>query len=161
MFFFSYDLSTVHILYWQFTWPFISRHISCSFSPWVSSLNKQTMQPKAGVRLCCCVQMPGLCCVPLNGDHRSVKMRLLKPADRWPTRPWIACNISASIPTGVFDCCGAPQESHLLTSHCDQWYFFPSDKIEKKWNWHSRLGNESIAASQAVWLSKTHKCRAG
>lgn len=37
---------------------------------------------------------------------------------------------------------------------------FPGDTTQKRWYWHLRPGRESMASSQAVWLSKTHKRRA-
>ena len=56
------------------------KHISCSFSPWVSPLNTQITQSRnlkrgwghAKVRVH--QHMPSSCCVLLNGGHRSVKM---------------------------------------------------------------------------------------
>lgn len=39
-------------------------------------------------------------------------------------------------------------------------FFFSRDTTQKWWYWHLRLRRESIATSQAVWLSKTHKRRA-
>lgn len=102
------------------------------------------------------------CCVPLNGGHRSVKMR--------PQNLLTGDLLDHELPV-TFQPAHQPVflivVAHRKKATCSQplWsmifiLFFPSDKIEKKWNWHSRLGNESIATSQAVWLSKTHKCRA-
>lgn len=104
----------------------------------------------------------------LNGGHRSVKIhlqKLLSAADRWPTRPWIAClTFSGGVPTSVSDCSGTPQESHLLTDRSNQWRWFLFI-FSLLLLWHGpkevvltfEAGAWIDATSQAIWLSKTHK----
>lgn len=75
-------------------------------------------------------------CVPVQrslmaatGQWRCIFKKLLSAADRWPTRPWIACLTSTSgVLTTVSNCSGVRWESHLLTDYSDRWrwVFFPS-----------------------------------
>lgn len=63
--------ATEHISYQQFAWPFISRqtHFMLLFA-----MSFSAKHPNHATSTL--LHMPSSCCFPLNGGHRSVKMRL-------------------------------------------------------------------------------------
>lgn len=147
-------LASEHISYRQFAWPFISRqtHFMLLFSMSFSAkhTNHATLSGGEVTLLCVCTSTCQVRAAFLLMWSQVSEDASSKPADRWPTRPWIACNISASIPTGVSDCCGAPQESHLLTNHCDQWFFF------SKWqNWKEM----ELTFKAGEWINSNQSSR--
>lgn len=163
-----------------FTWPFITKHtlfMLFFLTVFPTKHMKLTFLTEADPLDECvlwCVYTlvcagGGLCSVPLNGGHRSVKMCLQKrllAADRWPTGPWIACLTFQEGYQPVFPIVVAHGKratcSPTAVINEDDFFFLPCvcDTSQKRWYWHLRLGRESIASSQAVWLSKTHKRRA-
>lgn len=155
------DSATDHISCRQFAWPFIGRetHFMLLFSTSFSAkhTNHATL---ALLRMCTstCQVRAALLLMVVTGQWRCVFQNLL--TGDLLDHEWPVTFQPAYQPVFPIVVAHRKKATCSPTTVINDFFFFPSDKIEKKWNWHSRLWNESIATSQAVWLSKTHKCRA-